>query len=111
MAAIAARSSPNGILDDYSFPVSDPTKPAYRAQKITCALLTTKQRAYVLNDVGTGKTRCVLWSYDYMRTYTKQANKMLVIAKLSNLIKVWAREIRREFPHLRFAILHGTKAE
>jgi SNF2 family DNA or RNA helicase len=79
-------------------------------QKLTCALLTTKQRAYVLNDIGTGKTRCVLWSYDFLKK-TNQANKMLVVAPLSTLITVWAKEIRKEFWWLKFAIVHGTKEQ
>jgi len=98
------------ILSDYHFPVSDPSKPAFRVQKLTCALLTTRRRAYVLNDIGTGKTRCILWSFDFMRTMGL-AQKLLVIAPLSTLITVWANEIRQELWWLKFAILHGTKEE
>ena len=99
------------ILNDYDFPVIDPTKPPFRVQKLTCALLSSKQRGYVLNDIGTGKTRCVLWTYDYMHRFTRQANRMLVVAPLSTLLSVWAKEIRSEFYWLKVAILHGTKAQ
>ena len=36
---------------------------------------------------------------------------MLVIAPLSTLLEVWAKELRREFWWYRFAILHGTHAQ
>jgi SNF2 family DNA or RNA helicase len=101
---------PPSILSDYSFPVSDKTKPAFKVQKLTCELLTTRRRAYVLNDIGTGKTRCILWSYDYMKK-TNRVKKMLVIAPLSTLVTVWAKELRKEFWWLKFAIVHGTKAQ
>jgi SNF2 family DNA or RNA helicase len=98
------------ILTDYDFPVSDPTKPAFKVQKLTCALLTTKRRGYVLNDIGTGKTRCILWSFDFLQKICK-VQTMLVIAPLSTLVTVWAKEIRKEFWWLKFAILHGTKEQ
>ena len=109
MAAINA-SPIHSILDDYDFPVSDPTKPAFRVQKLTTVLLTTKQRGYVLNDIGTGKTRCVLWAYDYMRKIGR-VKKMLVVAPLSTLLSVWVKEIRKEFWWLKVAVLHGTKEQ
>src|SRR5882757_1225888 len=46
--------APAPILSQYDFPSN---KPAFEVQKKTCALLTMAQRAYVLNGMGTGKTR------------------------------------------------------
>ena len=56
-----------GILEEYSFPVIDPTKPAFKAQKLSCAVMVGELRDYNLNDLGTGKTRCALWSFQLIR--------------------------------------------
>ena len=58
--------APAPILTQYAFPQTV-GKPAFDVQKKTCALLTMAQRAYVLNGMGTGKTKCAIWSYLYLR--------------------------------------------
>jgi SNF2 family DNA or RNA helicase len=73
-------------------------------------MLTTNTRAYVLNELGTGKTRCALWSYDFLRLQGL-ANTLLVIAPLSALLRTWGNEIMKEFPGLRYEILHGSKEQ
>lgn len=80
----------------------------FDAQRETAEFLTLNNRAFVLNDLGTGKTLAALWAYDYLRSIG-QAKKMLVVSPLSTLERVWADEIFRHFPHLTFAVLHGTK--
>jgi len=101
---------PAPILSQYDFPTVDPMKPAFQVQKLTCAMMTINTHAYVLNDLGTGKTRCVLWAYDFLKQQ-KLANKLLVIAPLSALMKTWGKELRKEFYWLRFRVLHGTKKQ
>jgi SNF2 family DNA or RNA helicase len=80
----------------------------FAAQRDTAEFLTLNNRAFVLNDLGTGKTLASLWAYDYLRSIG-QATRMLVISPLSTLERVWADEIFRHFPHLTFSVLHGTK--
>jgi SNF2 family DNA or RNA helicase len=82
----------------------------FASQKTTAALLTTSPRAYVLNDLGTGKTRAMLFAIDWL-IQEKQLTKVLVVAPLSTLTPVWAREIMQHFPHLRHVVLHGPKAK
>ena len=77
-------------------------------QKVTSAFLTQHNRAYCLNDMGTGKTLSVLWAYDYLRSVGK-AHKMLVMSPLSTLEETWGNSIFRNFPHLTFAVLHGSR--
>lgn len=96
---------PAPILSQYTWPGG----PAFDVQKKTAALLTTHDRAYVLNSMGTGKTRAALWSFDYLRS-VKLATKAMVVAPLSTLNFTWAREIFTTLPHLKVAVLHGTKA-
>lgn len=98
------------ILSDYHFPVSDPTKPAFQVQKWTAQMLTNDTRGYVLNDLGTGKTRCVLWAFDYLRSI-RLATKLLAVSPLSALNRTWGRELMQEFPWLKFEVLHGSKAQ
>jgi SNF2 family DNA or RNA helicase len=93
---------------NYSFPSIDPTKPAFKIQKQTVEMIVKEKRCYVLNDLGTGKTRCALWAYDYLKK-NGLAKRMLVLCPLSTMNRVWEREILTEFTTLTCAILHGTK--
>ena len=76
----------------------------------TVAMMTTARRCYVLNGLGTGKTRCTLWAFDYLKK-CGLANKLLVVAPLSTLRFVWEREIFEAFEHLKVSVLFGTKAK
>jgi hypothetical protein len=102
--------APAPILSQYHFPVSDPDKPAFAVQRITCALITLDTHAYVLNELGTGKTRCILWAFDYLRS-RGIITKLLVICPISAMEDTWGNELLNEFPWLKFRILHGTKAK
>lgn len=100
---------PAPIVAHYEWP-HPPGKPPFDVQKKTCAMLTMSTRAYVLNGMGTGKTACALWSWDYLRTHNL-AGKMLVDAPLSTLSFTWAREVFGVLPHRKYAVLHGTRAQ
>jgi SNF2 family DNA or RNA helicase len=97
--------APAPVLSQYHFPMQVGLQ-AFEVQKKTCALLTMAQRAYVLNGMGTGKTKCALWSFDYLRR-TNRAKKMLVVAPLSTLQFVWQREAFEVDPNLRVVVLYG----
>lgn len=97
--------APAPILSQYDFPQTV-GKPAFEVQKKTCALMTMAQRAYVLNGMGTGKTKCAIWAYLYLKRQ-KRANKMLVVAPLSTLTFVWMREAFEIDPALRVVVLYG----
>lgn len=97
--------APSPIRHYYDW--SGPYTP-FDAQRDTAEFLTLNNRAFVLNDLGTGKTLASLWAYDYLRSIGR-TNKLLVVSPLSTLERVWADEIFRHFPHLTFAVLHGTK--
>ena len=106
------------ILHNLGYKVSSPfmeyynwcnTTP-YKHQKITSNMLVFNDRAYVLNDMGSGKSLSVLYAYDYLRSI-EYADKMLVVAPLSTLNSVWEREVFRWMPHLEVSVLHGTKKQ
>lgn len=82
----------------------------FSVQKATCALLTSNTHAYVLNEMGTGKTKSALWAWDYLRG-NRCAQKALVVAPLSTLNFVWSREVFDTIPHRRVQVLHGSKQQ
>lgn len=80
----------------------------FHVQTLTCAMLSENWRAYVLNDMGTGKTACALWTWDNLNKLGL-VKKMLVVAPLSTLNFTWARECFKLMPERKVAVLHGTK--
>jgi SNF2 family DNA or RNA helicase len=98
------------VLTGYDWPSPPGTEP-FDAQRITTALITTHRRSFVLNGLGTGKTRSALYAFDYLRKTGQAPGKLIVTAPLSTLRQTWAREVELVFPHLRYAVLHGTKAK
>jgi SNF2 family DNA or RNA helicase len=98
---------PAPILSRYDFPGRD--RP-FDVQKKTCQLLTLNTRAYVLNGMGTGKTRAALWAWDYLHK-AGLARKLLVVAPLSVLTTVWMKEAFDLFPGRKVAVLHGERSK
>ena len=82
----------------------------FKNQIDTAALLTTHRRVFVLNEMGTGKTRAALFAFDYLKKI-QRATRLLVAAPLSTLSTVWGDEIFRTFHHLSAAVLHGSAAK
>ncbi len=82
----------------------------FDAQRETAAFLTLNPRSFCLNDMGTGKTMSVMWAYDFLRQQGRR-KRMLVVAPLSTLERTWGDTVFTNFPHLKFAVLHGTKAK
>jgi SNF2 family DNA or RNA helicase len=82
----------------------------FDVQKRTVELLTLNRRAYVLNGMGTGKTKSALWAWHFL--YTRgEAKKLLVVAPLSTLNFTWGREIFQTLPGMKVQILHGVKSK
>jgi len=80
----------------------------FKAQMETAEFLTLHPRAYLLSEMGTGKTMSVLWAYDYLRSLG-QVHKMLVVCPLSTMERTWADEVFRHFPHLDYKVLYGDR--
>lgn len=107
------------ILNNLGFEVPSPIKHLYEwsagpnikpfvAQKETAAFLTMHPRAFVLSQMGTGKTLALLWAFDYLKMH-RIANKLLIVSPLSSLERTWGDEIFKNFPHLDFTVLHGSR--
>lgn len=97
---------PAPIVEHYSFPSADGKRP-FAKQVLTSASMVMNPFSFVLNGMGTGKTKSCIWAFDYLRT-NGLAKSMLVVAPLSTLDFTWAREIFRTLPHLTVRVLHGT---
>lgn len=97
---------PAPIVEHYGFPSADGKRP-FAKQVLTAAAMTMNPMFYVLNGMGTGKTKACLWSFDYLKK-EKKADKMLVVAPLSTLEFTWAREAMRTLPHLKVVVLNGS---
>lgn len=80
----------------------------FDSQKVTADLLTTNPRAYVLSEMGVGKTRAALYAYDYLRRIGA-VNSVLIVAPLSTLVGVWENEIFENFPYLQTGVLYGDR--
>jgi len=97
---------PSPIVYHYDWPIRTGWKP-FEHQIETAAFATLHRRAFILNDMGTGKTLSILWAFDYLRS-KGLVSKLLISAPLSTLERVWADEVFMHFPHLETVVLHGT---
>lgn len=82
----------------------------FDSQRVTADMCSIARRAYVLSEMGVGKTRAVCWAYDYLRR-EGLGHRLLVVAPLSTLVTVWENELFENFPHLTVKVLHGSKAK
>jgi SNF2 family DNA or RNA helicase len=97
---------PNPVLLYYDFGIKKP----FAVQRRTLDLMTTAPRCYVLNSMGTGKTKTTLWAFDYLHG-NSLCGKMLVVCTLSTMKFVWQAEAFDTLPTRKVAILHGTKKQ
>ena len=98
--------APAPVLSQYDWEGGAP----FEVQKKTVAMLTTEPRAYVLSGMGTGKTRCPIWAFSYLRS-KGLASRMLVVAPLSTLSFVWAAEVFKVAPQYKVAVIHHALKE
>jgi SNF2 family DNA or RNA helicase len=94
-------------FSEYIWPARKGIVP-YEHQKETTKFLLTYKNAYVLNEMGTGKTMSALWASDFLMI-NDRVRRVLIVGPLSTLQSVWGREIFMNFPHHKYRIAHGTK--
>jgi len=92
---------------DYDWPGGPP----FEAQARTVGFLLGHERCFCFNEMGTGKTRAVLWALDWLLR-KQQINRALIVAPVTTLRSVWLEEIERYFfGRLRAVLLYGTREE
>lgn len=97
-------------FDEYPWPMKNPEHRPYQHQKDTTTFLLTNKKAYVLNDLGTGKTLSALWACDFLMV-NKKIKKVLISSPLSTIKSVWGNEIFMNFVKRKFAIAHGRRSD
>lgn len=95
---------PSPILYYYDWPRMEGIDP-FDAQRETAAFLTLNSRAYVLSQMGTGKSLSTLWAADYLMSIG-QVRRVLILSPLSTLDRVWGDEIFKHLPHRKYTVLH-----
>lgn len=98
------------IMTGYDWP-RHPSIPApYESQQIAANFMVLNPRCFNLSDMGVGKTMAALWAADWlMSQHPKGSFRVLVVAPLSILQRVWGDAIFRNFLNRRsYEILHGT---
>lgn len=80
----------------------------YGHQETTAALMSTNRRAYVLNGLGSGKTRSAAFAADFLMNQG-EIRSALIVAPLSVLTGTWEHELFQIMPHRTARVLHGTK--
>lgn len=78
----------------------------FKHQIDTAEFLTLHRRGFVLSEMGTAKTASVLWAADYLMS-EGEVNKVLVVAPLSTLERVWRDEVFSFIMHRKAVVLHG----
>jgi hypothetical protein len=75
----------------------------------TAEFLTLNRRAFVLSEMGTGKTSAACWCMDYLRQ-RGYIGRILVVCPVS-VTKVWMDEVFTTTPHLSVGIMTGTRSK
>lgn len=74
---------------------------------VPSTFLVLRRNGKIFATGNTGKTKCALWAFDYLRKLGL-AKRMLVIAPLSTLNMVWKAEVLKTVPHLSVGVLHSS---
>jgi SNF2 family DNA or RNA helicase len=111
LARILGLPVPNMLdLKGYDWP-SQPGRKPYAHQKHMAAFHVCSPRSFNLSEMGVGKTAAVLWAADFLMR-EGLIHKVLILAPLSTLKRVWDDEIFMAFCNARKAtILHGTRED
>jgi SNF2 family DNA or RNA helicase len=99
---------PSPIEEHYDFPSADGLRP-FKKQLLTSAAMTMNRRFFVLNSMGTGKTKACIWAFHFLQSVGK-ARRMLIVCPLSTVRFTWEREIFNTLPDLTVRVLTGTAA-
>jgi len=82
----------------------------FKHQVETAKFLSTYDRAFCFNDMGSGKTLSALWAADYLMSRGVHKS-VLIISPLSTLERVWGDALFESFHHRKFEVVHGSKSK
>lgn len=98
-------SAPHPMLHDGYFWPGRYTPMLHQME--TTDFLTMYHKAFVLNDMGTGKTAAALWALDYL-LQRGQIKRVLIVCPLS-VTKVWQDETFSILPHRGIGTMVGKR--
>lgn len=105
------------VLRNLGFDVPSPIEKRYKwpttltpfdHQIKTSAFLTLNPRAFLLSEMGLGKTASVIWAADYLMSLGK-VNRVLVICPVSIMDAAWKEDLFKFAMHRTAEIAHGSK--
>lgn len=96
------------VPDNYMWPMKNKEHKPFIHQIETTEFLLENKRAFLLSDMGTGKTLSALWASDILMI-EKKIKRVLIVTPLSTMQIVWGKEIFENFPHRTFCVAHGTR--
>lgn len=76
-------------------------------QRETADFLTVNRRAFVLSEMGTGKTAATAWAADYLLT-RGHVKRILIVSPVS-VMNVWQQELFQVLPHRSVGLLTGRR--
>jgi SNF2 family DNA or RNA helicase len=95
---------PSPILTRYDWGGHVP----WEVQKQTAAVMIENERVFVLNDLGTGKTRAAIFAAVFLLRLGA-IRRVLISTPLSTMVPVWERELFHTFPNYKVRVLHGPR--
>ena len=99
---------PSPISVYYDWPLVRGRFDPFHHQIKTAEAFTLHHKIVCLNSMGMGKTESALYAADYFLK-NKKIKKVLILAPLSCLNKVWGDAIFHSFHWHSYTIVHGTK--
>lgn len=99
--------APAPIQSHYSWPGK--YKP-FTHQRVMAEFLTLNKRAFNLSEMGVGKTAATLWAADHLMNEGK-VKKVLVLAPLSTVDRVWKHDIFDVLMHRSAVVVHGSREQ
>ena len=78
-------------------------------QRQMAGAMTMHRRIFNLSDMGTGKSAATLWAADHLLA-TQQIRRVLILAPLATLERVWMHDIFDLLMHRTVALVHGSQA-
>lgn len=96
---------PSPIVSQYPWPGKFAP---FDHQVVMADFLTTTYKGFNLSEMGTGKTYATLWAADYLMSLGL-VKKVLVLAPLSTLERVWKQDIFDILMHRSCVVTHGDR--
>jgi len=104
--AMGGLTPPGPIMREYDWPCQYDSPFDHQAK--TANFLTLNPRAFVFNEIGTGKTLPALWAADFLMKHGI-VGRTLIVSTLSTLWSIWDDGLFKSLHDRTKCVVHGTK--